>query len=290
VEQIRNKKEEQNESEDTPVSLGKKVNTLQKQLQDLEIENVLGPESLSSTGTPQGGLPKKLVTEIESFKSELKQDKAKEQQKSGTPGCVTYELFYKPEHAKFSELSKMSQLEERLQRLESTVGTVSPKLSVFSELSKDDKTLMSAVSMLKGKMALFDVNHVEHVDVRLQGVLHHISQVQEKKGEVKNAEKQTKVAELYDIVSKWDDTINVIPELVDRLQSMKTLHQQAAEFSQTLSHLDGAQRGLSTQVQEQGARLKQLDETFMKNLSVMESNCSKMETRIANLVAKFGKK
>lgn len=116
----------------------------------------------------------------------------------------------------------------------------------------------AAASALEAKVAFLDANHIEHIDARLQGILHHVSSLTEKKEEAENAAKQNKVTELYDLLNKWDSFVDVVPDLIKRLQSLKALHEQASQFGQSLLQLDSSQSTLKSQMQGQAKLLNEV--------------------------------
>ncbi|KAL9966220.1 hypothetical protein ACROYT_G024263 [Oculina patagonica] len=277
--------DEQEEKKLSPVLLSQEVQTLQKQLEDLHLVNVLGKEALTVASTPQAGLSQRLQTQLESFKTA---EAVGGKQTKSDDGCVTYELFYKPEHAKFNQLSKISEMEQRVQKLETVLGSDPTHLSsITADLEIKEKNLLAAASALEAKVALLDANHIEHVDARLQGILHHVSVLTEKKEEAENAAKQSKVTELYELLNKWDSFVDVVPDLITRLQSLKALHEQASQFGQSLLELDSSQSALNSQMHGQAKLLNELEDSFKSNVAVIESNCERVEARVNALLEKF---
>ncbi|XP_027048370.1 dynactin subunit 2-like [Pocillopora damicornis] len=235
-------------------------------LEDLHLVNVLGKEALTVASTPQAGLSQRLQTQLEAFKTA--EAASGKQTKQSDDGCVTYELFYKPEHAKFKSV-------------------VTLQSSITADLEIKDKNLLSVASALEAKVALLDANHIDHVDARLQGILHHVNALSEKKQEVENSAKQSKVTELYDLLNKWDSFVDVVPDLITRLQSLKALHEQASQFGQSLLELDSSQSALNSQMRGQAKLLSELEASFNSNVATIEANCERVEARINTLLEKF---
>lgn len=278
--------DEKEENKLSPVVLAQEVQTLQKQLEDLHLVNVLGKEALTVVSTPQAGLSQRLQTQLEAFKTA--ESASGKQPKQSEDGCVTYELFYKPEHAKFNQLSQLSELEQRVQKLETVLGSDPTHLSsITADLEIKEKNLLSAASALEAKVALLDANHIDHVDARLQGILHHVNALSEKRQEVENSAKQSKVTELYDLLNKWDSFVDVVPDLITRLQSLKALHEQASQFGQSLLELDSSQSTLNSQMRGQAKLLSELEASFKSNVATIEANCERVEARINALLEKF---
>ncbi|PFX30491.1 Dynactin subunit 2 [Stylophora pistillata] len=178
--------DEKEEKKLSPVVLAQEVQTLQKQ-------------ALTVVSTPQAGLSQRLQTQLEAFKTA--ESASGKQPKQSEDGCVTYELFYKPEHAKFNQLSQ--------------------------------------------------------------------------------------VTELYDLLNKWDSFVDVVPDLITRLQSLKALHEQASQFGQSLLELDSSQSTLNSQMRGQAKLLSELEASFKSNVATIEANCERVEARINALLEKF---
>ncbi|XP_015756498.1 PREDICTED: dynactin subunit 2-like [Acropora digitifera] len=236
LEQIKGTVESENEEKKlSAVSLVQEVQTLQKQLEDLHLVNVLGKEALTLASTPESGLSERLQTQLEAFKTS---DATSTKQEKGDNSCVKYELFYKPEHAKFNQLSKVQ-------------------------------------NAINGKV------------YQPFGILHHLSTLTDKKEGVENAAKLDKVTELYDFLNKWDSFVDVVPDLISRLQSLKSLHEQASHFGQSLLQLDSSQSTLNSQIQGQAKLLNELEASFAANVSAVEANCERVESRVNVLLEKF---
>lgn len=95
------------------------------------------------------------------------------------------------------------------------------------------------------------------------------------------------MSELYDLLSKWDSFVDVVPDLISRLQSLKSLHEQASHFGQSLIQLDSSQSSLSSQMQGQAKLLAELEASFTANVSAIEANCERVESRVNVLLEKF---
>ncbi|XP_030846061.1 dynactin subunit 2 [Strongylocentrotus purpuratus] len=265
----------------SPATLMQDISVLQQQLYGLHLEKILGNESVIEAADPQGSLPKKLFNQLDAFKKEAGQPSTPP--KKGTQetkdGHVTYELYYRPEQNKFTQVSKGAELEQRLNGLEAMLGQDPQKLASLTADSSS-KSLMESVSQLQARVAILDVGQVDHIEARIQGLLQRLDQVSEKKSAVEDAGKDSKISALYEMVQKWDSIADTLPKVVDRLQALKDLHEQALQFSQALSQLDIAQQQLTSSMGSQDTLLKQLKESFAANLASIQANCESLESRM----------
>lgn len=76
--------------------------------------------------------------QIELFKSvgvdKKSIDKSTEKTDGKSTGMMKYEMMYLPEKAKMQEAARVAQLEQRLARLESVIGTSDDKLAKFTQV------------------------------------------------------------------------------------------------------------------------------------------------------------
>ncbi|XP_052095711.1 dynactin subunit 2-like isoform X1 [Mytilus californianus] len=271
-----NVKEEANTEKLNPVAFSKQLEYLQHQLSDLQLEKLLGPDTTVNLSDPQGALQKRLMTQLQSYKPV---DKSKKTPDGKGEDCVMYELYHRPEQAQFSRNAKMASLEERLDRLEAVIGHNPEKLSILTA-DTDSKCLLEAVSVVNSKLSLLEPTSLEQVDARLHGVNHKLTQIAEKKTAQENNEKQTKLMELYELVKKWNSVSDTLPQVVDRLVSLKDLHEQALQMTQTLGYLDTAQQEINSSLHSHGDLLKQIQETFKQNTDAIKTNTEKLEQRM----------
>ncbi|CAC5367300.1 DCTN2 [Mytilus coruscus] len=256
--------------------LAEEANRIKHQLSDLQLEKLLGPDTTVNLSDPQGALQKRLMTQLQSYKPV---DKSKKTPDGKGEDCVMYELYHRPEQAQFSRNAKMASLEERLDRLEAVIGHNPEKLSILTA-DTDSKCLLEAVSVVNSKLSLLEPTSLEQVDARLHGVNHKLTQIAEKKTAQENNEKQTKLMELYELVKKWNSVSDTLPQVVDRLVSLKDLHEQALQMTQTLGYLDTAQQEINSSLHSHGDLLKQIQETFKQNTDAIKTNTEKLEQRM----------
>ncbi|VDI63177.1 dynactin subunit 2-like [Mytilus galloprovincialis] len=271
-----NVKEEANTEKLNPVAFSKQLEYLQHQLSDLQLEKLLGPDTTVNLSDPQGALQKRLMTQLQAYKPV---EKSKKSPDGKGEDCVMYELYHRPEQAQFSRNAKMASLEERLDRLEAVIGHNPEKLSILTA-DTDSKCLLEAVSVVNSKLSLLEPTSLEQVDARLHGVNHKLTQIAEKKTAQENNEKQTKLMELYELVKKWNSVSDTLPQVVDRLVSLKDLHEQALQMTQTLGYLDTAQQEINSSLHSHGDLLKQIQETFKQNTDAIKTNTEKLEQRM----------
>ncbi|CAG5135090.1 unnamed protein product, partial [Candidula unifasciata] len=268
----------------SPVAMGKQLEYLQHQLTELHLEKVLGPEASVDLADPQGLLRRRLLTELDSLKPVLEKGKSKEDAGRDAKSHVLYELYHRPEHAQFSKNAKVAMLEERLERLENVVGRNFDKMSSLTS-DTQNKSLLGAVAVLNSKLSLLDSVSTESVEARLNVVLQKMQQIGERKEKEAQVDldKQKQISDLYDLVKKWESTAETLPQIVDRLLSLKELHEQALQFSQALSYLDTTQQEVCSSITGHSDMLKQMQSSLVENNQRIQQNVQSIDKRLKAL-------
>merc|ERR1712029_270608 len=192
---------------------------------------------------------------------------------------VTYELLMKPETSKLDDQKRIAELDKRLENLEKILAFSPDKMSELS-METNQKSVIGAMQVLNSRMNLLSPTHLDHVEGRLAALLQKMNTLADKKSVLDDAEKQSKIAELYDVCMKAEANAVVLPNIVDRLDSLQTLHEQASQFSKALTQLDTVQQKLDSSL---GSNQKILVETqgkFSENLSNIQKNFENIEERL----------
>ncbi|KAM4701212.1 dynactin subunit 2 [Discoglossus pictus] len=268
----------------TPVALAKQVATLKKQLVSTHLEKLLGPDAAINLTDPDGALAKRLLTQLDAAKTR-KGVEEKGPAKSAvteTGSLVTYELHCRPEQNKFSQAAKVAELEKRLGELEASVRSEQDSQNPLT-VGLQGSSLMDTVEILQAKVNMLDVASLDQVEARLQSVLGKMNEIAKNKAAIEDADTESKVHQLYDIVQKWDSMSNTLPQVVQRLVTLKQLHEQAMQFGQLLTHLDTTQQMIANSLKDNTAALAMVQKAMKENLATVEDNFSSIDSRIKKL-------
>ncbi|KAF5928332.1 hypothetical protein HPG69_014937 [Diceros bicornis minor] len=225
-------KESATEEKLTPVVLAKQLAVLKQQLVASHLEKLLGPDAAINLTDPDGALAKRLLLQLEATKN-CKGAGSGGKTTTGSPpdsSLVTYELHSRPEQDRFSQTAKVAELEKRLTELEATV-----------RCDQDAQNPLSAG--LQGTC--------------LMSVLGKVNEIAKHKASVEDADTQSKVHQLYETIQRWSPIASTLPELVQRLVTIKQLHEQAMQFGQLLTHLDTTQQMVASSLKDNTTLLTQ---------------------------------
>ncbi|XP_055467907.1 dynactin subunit 2 isoform X2 [Psammomys obesus] len=263
-------KESATEEKLTPVVLAKQLAALKQQLVASHLEKLLGPDAAINLTDPDGALAKRLLLQLEATKNSKGSSGGKTT--GGTPpdsSLVTYELHSRPEQDKFSQAAKVAELEKRLSELEATV--------------RCDQDAQETVELLQAKVSALDLAVLDQVEARLQSVLGKVNEIAKHKASVEDADTQSKVHQLYETVQRWSPMASTLPELVQRLVTIKQLHEQAMQFAQLLTHLDTTQQMIASSLKDNTTLLTQVQTTMRENLATVEGNFASIDERMKKL-------
>jgi dynactin-2 len=266
----------------SPVDLAQDVHLLQKQLHDVQMDQVMGAQHLTTPHSPYHSL---LLRDLKSQVDALG---------SGDRGVVSgshgdqpiYELYARTETAKFAHLSKLSEVEERLAQLEGVVGSTDTRVSsTAGGLDADQKDLSTAVLNLQAKVALLDPAHISGIGSQLQEVVSLLGQVEKKteEGEKGDSDKQAKIAEALEAVNGIKSIAPLVPDLIARLHALRDLHERAAQFASSVALMSDSQDQLSRQTADLRTLLTKMETSFKENLATVQANFASLEARLTSV-------
>ncbi|XP_011307418.1 probable dynactin subunit 2 [Fopius arisanus] len=202
VSQIK-EKAQQKEEERNAADILSHVEEAGKQLNSLKLYDCLGADLVTTLMDPQGGRLKQLETQIEQFKSAGIPDKERTGapgEADGAKGVLKYEMMYLPEKARMQEVARVSNLEQRLAKLESVIGTSDDKLSKFTQNFKS-QGIAESVQKLAAKSSLLDSSQIEAMENRISVLAHRMDAVAQKKSAISpEADRDQKISEMYEIM------------------------------------------------------------------------------------------
>ncbi|XP_015471820.1 dynactin subunit 2 isoform X3 [Parus major] len=284
VEQIQSSvKESGAEEELTPMALARQVEVLKQQLLSSHLEKVLGPGAAVDFADPEGALAKRLLQQLEVAKCS-KSTPGKGPPRGPVPAgdAVTFELYWRPEQDQFAQSAKVSELEKRLAQLEAAMRC-EPDSQNPLLVGLKGSSLMDTVQVLQAKVNVLDVAVLDQVEARLQSVLGKVNEIAKHKATVQDADTQSKIHQLYETLQSWDAVASALPDVVQRLVTLRDLHEQATQFGQVLVHLDTTQQEIAGALKDNAVLLAEVQKTMKDNLAIVEDNFADIDARIKRL-------
>ncbi|XP_027489465.1 dynactin subunit 2-like, partial [Corapipo altera] len=91
------------------------------------------------------------------------------------------------------------------------------------------------------------------------------------------------IQQLYETLQRWDSVASALPDVVQRLVTLRDLHEQAAQFGQVLVQLDTTQQDVAGALKDNAALLAEVQKTMKDNLAIVEDNFADIDARIKRL-------
>jgi len=264
-------------SDGTLETMSGQVEILHKHLLQLRLEEVLGQQTLHTMTDPQAAARQKLLTQIE----QLKKPKVEScEDKSNVP---SYSLQLRAS-TESPEQAILASLESRLFSLEATLGLDKENFSVLC-METNRKTVTQAVQVLTAKTSLLDPYYLDHVEGRLAALQQKMIQLQDQKSNI-SSESAAKLDTLLAVAEKSQGMYTTLPDTVHRMETLQTLHMQAADFSRSLLELETVQQQLSVQLGNNLGLLNSTKEKLAANLKHIHKNFDSLFARIDKLQQK----
>lgn len=267
-------------SEATLETITGDVDLLHKQLVQLRLEEVLGHQTVQSMTDPQAATQQKLLSQLEQLKKLPNTDTTAKD--SNTP---SYSIHLKS--AGEPEGALLAELEARLSSVEHIVGMNQDSFSVLC-METNKKNLVQAVQILTSKTSLLDPYFLDHVEGRLGALHQKLVHLQDQRSSL-DSDSMTKLDSLLSLAEKSQPMYAALPETVHRVETLQSLHMQAADFSRDLLELETVQEQLTVQLGNNVALLNSTKECFSSNLGNIQKNFSSLFDRIDRLQKKTKK-
>ncbi|KAF9439132.1 Dynactin subunit 2 [Entomortierella beljakovae] len=199
---------------------------------------------------------------------------------------VTYELYYSPENAKLHTATKAAELAERIAVLERAVG---------STPMQSGASLVGTVEKLEHYMVVLgQPRQLEQLSRRLKTVTTELERVQELQAKESaatgiTAETESRVNTLFELVDKIDPLVSLAPVLVTRLKGLKSLHAEAAIFSDSIKMISSEQSKISEELKGLNTVSSKLQESLTENDGAIQKNIELIDGRITQLIERVQK-
>ncbi|KAI8646082.1 Dynamitin-domain-containing protein [Parasitella parasitica] len=190
---------------------------------------------------------------------------------------VTYELFYTPETAKMQKESKLSDIDERIAKIEKLVGSNAGQdldelpqnlasTSLVNSLSKIEQQVIVLAQPRQLEMVARRVKVLNSDFDRLSelrsgrketsslgfGLSNAINPQNHPSGsETANKDSNdndAKINKLFATLEKVDPLLNLTPALLTRLKALQTLHTEAASFGQSVKVISEEQTRMTDEL------------------------------------------
>ncbi|EAL64589.1 dynactin 50 kDa subunit [Dictyostelium discoideum AX4] len=239
----------------------------------------------------QNNSSKKLISEIESFTQQSLSSSTTEQNtqqpsnnntttnitssSSITPNHVTYELFYTGEQSKSQQLQRIQDLEKRLAKLETATGNK----------TTDSVPITQSILEIKEKLSLLDTTKIDVLQQKMKTVSKEMEslKIQDETSTKALTTNEKKINDIFETMNKWDIVGQQVPAIINRLYTLRSLHEEGISFSNHVSNLEKQQNDITSLLISNSSLMNKMDDSFKSNLLTIKSNIQQLESRIETL-------
>lgn len=242
------------------------VGTAKKVLESLKLEQAMGGEVVPAGGSEVEA--KKLLAKVEEYKKSG----------GGDPVKTANEL---------AQSSRIAELEHRLHQLEMSVGAKPEKISRLAG-SAGANNLIDAVQSISAKAAMLQPQQLDVIEGRLGNLVKTMNAIQEKSSaNGQDANREQKILELYDIAKTTEPIVQILPEMLHRMQTLESLHKYATNFSKLFAELETTQASIVNGIAANKTLLTGVEQAFNTNLENVNKEVKKLEERMVGLQQKM---
>jgi hypothetical protein len=219
---------------------------------------------------------------------ETKGGKYKDPKDSSETGLV-YELYG-------NATNPTTTLEERLLNLERLLGNPQQQQHSASSSSSSAttssfsaahyKSLLHRLEDMEGLVATVDSATLEKTSTKAKVIradLEAASKARNKLTATYKKEDSKMIQQLYQQMIDLEGLGSYLPSLVERLQQLSSLHQQASTFGTRLQELERGATQVEASVSQLEDGMDTLQTTIAQNITAMESNMKKLDEKLSGL-------
>jgi dynactin-2 len=196
----------------------------------------------------QKKLTEELVKRIQVLKSAPEVDGTK---KGGSGGSVRYEVTIDKDRQSLRDALRFEELERRMANIEKVVG--------FSPQTQTNESLTARVDKLYRIARHLDQAKLDELQSKAQSLLMDFELLQQKRNELQvNEADLKKIDELHELFAKTQPVIDELPALVDRMETLKALHEESATFSLKVKELQGTQQSMLASLNDNSKLLQEV--------------------------------
>ncbi|EFA76630.1 dynactin 50 kDa subunit [Heterostelium album PN500] len=191
---------------------------------------------------------------------------------------VKYELYYTGDQAKYQQLQRLTDLDKRLAQLETLLGNKT-ELSI---------PLTQSLVEIKEKLALLDSSKLDVLQQKMKLVTKQMESVKVQDESVTKSltTNESKINSIYELMNRWDVIGQQLPTVINRLYTLRSLHEEGLSFSNHITQLDKEQSNITSLLKTNSTVMNKMDESFKSNMQTIQLNVEALEKRINELTKK----
>ncbi|KAF4319047.1 hypothetical protein BBO99_00004659 [Phytophthora kernoviae] len=288
------------------------LNTLQINLSALEKNAAFQPflragsiagvatSSADAAVTLQKDLTAKFFQQIDALKRQQQGQTAAPSSASSSNAPIVYEIYSNGELNAVDRDAKtrVAALEARISTLERSIGSFQGqelRLDALGSLTgASSADLTSAVAQLEQRVALMSEKNLDAVKTRTTALVHEFTLLSKLKqspsvqGALNSQADRDQIQKIYDQLSSLDTVAGSVPAVVDRLVTLKSVHDDALNVAVRVSKMEQTQTSLGELLDSDAALLANMEASLAENVKIFQSNVQQLDERMSKLLASSG--
>lgn len=220
---------------------------------------------------------------------------------------ATYTLTYTPAYEQSHALAKAADFDRRLLQLEQGLGLSSVTAPEVDEQGLPRAILPACDSLMKqiSTLSQASVANLDAISRRVRALAaeqdkfnesrEKARQIREELGNQNGdssgeaSEQEVKVNALYGQLPTIESLTPMLPALLDRLRSLRTIHAEAATASETLDRIEKEQVDMTEELKQWRDGLEKIEKAVQEGDSAMKGNAKVMDGWVKELEARIAK-
>jgi nuclear migration protein JNM1 len=225
---------------------------------------------------------------------------------------VSYTITYAPSYEQTHALAKAADFDSRLVAMEKALGIGSTAMPEFDSngLPRAVVPLLEQLHKQVSTLSEASVPSLDSISRRVRALTQEAENLEKARRNAKTAhdaltsagaapapegaapedsEQTAKINALYGTLPTIDNLTPLLPPLLDRLRSLRTIHAEAATASETLARLEQKQAEMAGEIQQWREGLEKVEGAVRAGDATMAKNVDVMSTWVKDLEEKMSK-
>jgi len=195
----------------------------------------------------------------------------------------SYDLYLQVDQPNSSET--IARLDQRLARLEKVIGPDPLARRKVLSVGTDSLALVDAVDTLESRRYALAADHLSHVEGRISALVSKLNALKEQKKKVSAAKNVSEVSQLFGSLESRAGIVTVLPDIIERLQDLKELHQNSSNWNSRTSEISTDQEKTETLLSENCKQIESTQKMLSDGLQGVTLKLEKLQASLLTLKA-----
>merc|ERR1719300_867097 len=273
----RAKKEQRNPIKQVTLDLSRQLGSLWSNVENFKNDAMIKPLLTEANSAVLDTVDSNyLFKRLEEFQAQKMDGKSEVDTKGrGDKGKAVFTLYH---YGSVNNQSyRVSDINSRLSNLEAIIGR-KPDNAAVGDMTRSIEYLSSVLALLSDDMKL------EALVRRAQTLKKQLAAIQQRGHDAIELQitktKEEKINKLFDMMTRWDAAALQLPTVVDRLRSVKNVHEESANIVQKVNNLETQNKLIADQLAANKEILGNVQASLAQNANLMSKNMKTIQDRL----------